>query len=80
MHFIYALINFALLAVLVYLIGGKLIAGIFAGRRLKINSRLDEMEVPLPEEEPQKEKEAVADLKAITMAEAENNAILSWRL
>ena len=44
MHFIYALFNFLLLAVLILLVGRKMIANIFASRRDRINQELDEAE------------------------------------
>ena len=52
MQFVYALINFALLAFIVYYFGGKAIKSIFSKRREKINNELDEAESELPPEEP----------------------------
>ena len=51
MQFVYALINFLLLAALIYFAGGKAIKSIFAKRREKINQDLDEAETELPPEE-----------------------------
>ena len=76
MHFVYALINFALLAALVYLVGGKMIASIFSGRRLRINRKLDELNHALPEEEPVPEMQPVADLTGATLSEAEKQCTL----
>ena len=44
MQFIYAIINFLILAVLIWLLGRKMIASIFKKRLDKINSELDEAE------------------------------------
>lgn len=44
MQFIYALINFLILAALIWLLGRKMIASIFKKRLDKINSELDEAE------------------------------------
>ncbi|MGN1410860.1 MAG: ATP synthase F0 subunit B, partial [Eubacteriales bacterium] len=44
MQFIYALINFLILAALLWLFGRKMIASIFQKRLDKINSELDEAE------------------------------------
>ncbi len=47
----YALINFLLLALIVFLIGRKMIARIFSERKSRINALLDEAEAPEPPEE-----------------------------
>lgn len=47
MHFIYALINFLILAAIVFLAGRKIIARIFTTRRDRINKDLDEAEASL---------------------------------
>ena len=44
MQFIYAIINFLILAALIWLLGRKMIASIFKKRLDKINSELDEAE------------------------------------
>ena len=46
MQFIYALINFLILAALIWLLGRKMIASIFKKRLDKINSELDEAALP----------------------------------
>ena len=51
LHFVYSLINFALLLLIVWLIGRKMIAKIFVGRQERINRALDEAE-RLETEEP----------------------------
>ncbi len=45
---IYAIINFLLLLLIIYLIGRKMILNIFRGRREKINKALDEIEEAIP--------------------------------
>ncbi len=55
LHFVYSLINFAILAAIVWGIGRKMIVRIFTDRRDRINSALDEAErleteeLPLPQ-------------------------------
>lgn len=46
-HFIYALINFLILAAVVFLAGRKIIARIFTGRRDRLNKELDEAEAAI---------------------------------
>jgi len=54
LHFVYSIINFAILALIVWLMFRKMIARIFGGRRERINRQLDEAErlesteMPLP--------------------------------
>ena len=55
MEFVYALINFALLAGVVYLFGRKKIAAIFRDRLARINSGLDLAEKPVPQPPAQEE-------------------------
>ena len=47
MHFVYVVINVLLLAGIIFLVGRKAIAGIFHGRREKIDRELTEAETPL---------------------------------
>lgn len=47
MHFIYALINFLILAAVVFFAGRKIIARIFTGRRDRVNRELDEAEAAI---------------------------------
>ena len=49
MRFLFAVINFLLLAAIVYFLGGKTISGIFKNRMEKINKDLDETDVPVPD-------------------------------
>ena len=51
MRFLFAAINFLLLAGVLYLAGRKMIVKIFRTRRERINAELDEAEAPLPEAE-----------------------------
>ncbi|MBR5446422.1 MAG: F0F1 ATP synthase subunit delta, partial [Clostridia bacterium] len=84
LHFVYSLINFAILVLIVWLIGRKMIAGIFENRRAQINRALDEAEMleneepdlpALPESFCQKLPEPVeAELAEIRDTAAENAA------
>ena len=47
MRFIYVIINFLLMALIIYLIGRKMIVSIFRGRRERINQQLDEIAEPV---------------------------------
>ena len=47
MRFIYAVINFLLMAAIIYMIGRKMIVSIFKGRRERINQQLDEIAEPV---------------------------------
>lgn len=47
MRFIYVIINFLLMALIIYLIGRKMIVSIFKGRRERINQQLDEIAEPV---------------------------------
>ena len=56
-RFLFAVINFLLLAAIIYFIGGKMISSIFSSRRDRINKKLDELETknePVEEPDPVK--------------------------
>ncbi len=50
-RFLFAVINFLLLAAIIYGIGRKMISSIFSGRLEKINKALDEIEIPVKTQE-----------------------------
>ena len=50
-RFLFAVINFLLLAAIIYFVGRKMISSIFSGRLEKINSALDEIEKPVETQE-----------------------------
>ena len=66
MQFIYALINFLILAALIWLLGRKMIASIFKKRLDKINSELDEAE------EIEKTEYVAPELPDVPLAADEN--------
>ena len=66
MQFIYALINFQILAALIWLLGRKMIASIFKKRLDKINSELDEAE------EIEKTEYVAPELPDVPLAADEN--------
>jgi len=69
-HFIYALINFALLAAIVYFAGRKIILRIFKERRERIESALDQAETALNSTETATEDNYIADAEAELEEEA----------
>lgn len=69
-HFIYALINFALLAIIVFFAGRKLIARIFRDRRERIDTALDEAEKALSEVSEVAEDNYIAEAEAELEKEA----------
>ena len=74
MHLIYVIINFLLLAGIIFLAGRKSIAGMFRSRRERIDRELTEAETPfaldpLPPEEPLPDPLA-AELEEVRAAEA----------
>ncbi len=50
-RFLFAVINFLLLAAILYFVGRKMISSIFSGRLEKINNALDEIEKPVETQE-----------------------------
>ena len=74
MEFLYTVINFILLAALLYIVGRKTVSGMFSSRLERINSGLDEAEVPF-EEEPVDESgniyAEIIDLAASSVKEEE---------
>ena len=62
MEFVYSLINFILLAAILFIFGRKLVSNIFTGRNKRINDALDELEQPLPEMFVPKKTEPVSDM------------------
>lgn len=75
MDFLYALINFLLLALVVFLIGRKMISSIFSSRLERINRELDEAESPAPSDLEQG-KEANETQNVPLDAQVEADAII----
>ena len=70
-HLIYALINFALLAAIIFFAGRKMIARIFSDRRQRIEADLDQAEAALSATDTETEDNCISEAADELKAQAE---------